>query len=164
LSAVSLRLAGQVGQATLNRLEADGPTLLADLDQHVSAVRAALAACCSAKPGQRPSAAQARAAVDARVGSAGSSGLGELLSTIARDCPDMPFAADTNSSEPPPPLALLLHYVCGFVEEAVRGDWWPPTDEVEVPDWESIRLAAVCLLISQAEAAEDTHPDLRPRP
>jgi hypothetical protein len=38
------------------------------------------------------------------------------------------------------------------MEEAVTRDWWPEPDTD--PDWESMRIAAVCQLISQAEAAE----------
>jgi len=158
LSAVSLRLAGEVGQRALDHVAADGPTGKAELDQHIAAVRVAIAEYPMA--GERQAAAIAgRAAVDARVGEAGSPGLGDLLSAIARSCPDVPFVRDARSPEQSIPLALLLHYLCGFIEEAVTRDWWPEPDP-EDPDWESLRIAAVCHLISQAEAAAELHPDL----
>lgn len=152
LSAVSLRLAGQVGQATLDLIAAD-PGGQADLDQHVGAVRSALADA-EAAHGRRAHAVVARAAVDARVGAAGSTGIGDLLSAISRSCPDVP-AAEAGQRLP---LVLLLHYVCGFLEEAVTGDWWPAPDAQ--PDWESMRLAALCQLIAEAEAAQESSPRL----
>jgi len=158
LSAVSLRLAGEVGQATLDRVRAAEAGAQADLDQHVAAVRAALADSAGAH-GRRAAAVAMRAAVDARVGAAGRNGLGELLSAISQNCPDVPFADRADETGPSLPLVLLLHYACGFMEEAVTGDWWPATDAQAEPDWESIRLAAVCLLISQAEDAADARPD-----
>lgn len=164
LSAVSLRLAGEVGQLTLDRVAAGDPALRAELDQHVAAVRAAIAE--YPMDGERRNAAIAgRAAVDARVGEAGCQGLGELLSAMVRSCPDVPFVSDARGSEETVPLELLLHYVCGFLEEAVTGDWWPDADgEQDDPDWESMRVAAVLQLISQAEAAARLHPDLNSQP
>ena len=161
LSAVSLRLAGEVGQRALDHVAASGPAARAELDQHVCAVRAAIAEYPMA--GERQTAAIAgRAAVDARVGAVGRPGLGDLLSAIARSCPDVPFVRDASSPEESVPPALLLHYLCGFIEEAVTRDWWPEPDPAE-PDWESLRIAAVCQLVSQAEAAAELHPDLNPR-
>jgi hypothetical protein len=157
LSAVSLRFAGEVGQYTLHRIAAGHPALNAELDQHVAAVRAAIAEYPMA--GERRNAAIAgRAAIDARVGAAGHQGLGELLSAMVRSCPDVPFVSGARSGDETLPLELLLHYVCGFLEEAVTRDWWPADnedqDEDGDPDWESMRIAAVLQLISQAEAAE----------
>jgi hypothetical protein len=40
----------------------------------------------------------------------------------------------------------------------VTGDWWPVTDAQ--PDWESMRLAALCQLIAEAEAAQESSPRL----
>jgi len=160
LSAVSLRLAGEVGQATLDRIGAVGAAATADLDQHVAAARAALGDSAAAH-GRRAAAVAMRAATDARVGAAGHTGLGELLSAISRSCPDVPFAASVTEAEPSLPLVLLLHYACGFMEEAVTGDWWPASDTPAEPDWESMRLAAVCLLISQAEDAAAPSPEAR---
>jgi hypothetical protein len=165
LSAVSLRLAGEVGQDTLNRIAAGHPALHADLDQHVAAVRAAIAE--YPMEGERRNAAIAgRAAIDARVGAAGCQGLGELLSAMVRSCPDVPFVGDARGPEQSIPLVLLLHYVCGFLEEAVTRDWWPAdgTDKDDEPDWESMRVAAVLQLISQAEATAELHPDLPSQP
>jgi Family of unknown function (DUF6401) len=163
LSAVSLRLAGHVGQATLDWVAARGVTAQANLDQHVAAVRATIAECESAR-GRRADAVTKRAAVDARVGAPARSNLGELLSTMAGSCPDVPFAPDARTAEPTLPLALLLHYSCGFLEEAVLARWWPATNRSGAADWESMRLAAVCKLISSAEAAAELHPDLYPQP
>lgn len=163
LSAVSLRLAGEVGQYTLDRVAAGDPALRAELDQHAAAVRAAIAE--YPMDGERRNAAIAgRAAVDARVGEAGCQGLGELLSAMVGNCPDVPNACDARRSEESVPLVLLLHYVCGFLEEAVTRDWWPDSDEQADPDWESMRVAAVLQLISQAEAAAGLHPDLNSQP
>jgi hypothetical protein len=156
LSAVSLRLAGEVGQRTLDWVAATGSAARADLDQHVAAVRAAIADYPMA--GERQTAAIAgRAAVDARVGAVGRPGLGELLSATVRSCPDVQFAPDGSSPRKCVPLVLLLHYACGFMEQAVTRDWWPEPDAD--PDWESRRIAAVCQLISQAEAAAELDPD-----
>jgi hypothetical protein len=143
LSAAILRLTGEVGYATLDWL-ATAPTAAgADLDQHVAAVRADLARCqrttASSRPGRirRP------------------------VQVAAAACPDVPFAASALRSEPVLPLQLLLHYACGFVEAAVRDDWWPGDIANGEIDWACLRLAAVCKLISQAEADADLHPDLR---
>jgi Family of unknown function (DUF6401) len=164
LSAVGLRLAGQVGQATLNRVAAASAAVQADLDQHVAAVRAAINDCQSAR-GREAGAVERHAAVDARVGPSACAGLGELLSATTKSCPDVPFVPDACSREPSPPLNLLLHYVCGFVEEAATRDWWPAEDPDSLPiDWESMRIAAVCTLISAAEAESELHPDLHSRP
>jgi hypothetical protein len=58
-------------------------------------------------------------------------------------------------------VELLLHYACGFVQAAVS-DGWLPEVSADADDWVSLRLAAVCLLIRQTEAAAMVHPDLRP--
>jgi hypothetical protein len=58
-------------------------------------------------------------------------------------------------------MHLLLHYACGFIEAAVRDDWWPGDVANGEVDWACLRLAAVCRLVSQAEAAAELHPDLR---
>jgi uncharacterized protein DUF6401 len=164
LSAVGLRLAGEVGQAALNRIATEDVAVQADLDQHVAAVRAAIADCESAR-GRQAGAVARQAAVDSRVGATACSALGDLLSATIRSCPDVPFVGDAHSYEPAPPLALLLHYVCAFVEEAVTRDWWPAPDPASAPiDWESMRIAAACQLISQAEAEAELHPDLHTQP
>jgi hypothetical protein len=163
LSAVCLRLAGEVGQATLSRIAAGGVSAQADLDQHVATVRTAIDRCGPAT-GRQAKAVARQAAIDARVGAAAGSGLGDLLSASTRGCPDEPFVADARTPEPSPPLPLLLHYICGFVEEAVTRDWWPAGDAASAPiDFESMRIAAVCKLISAAEGEAELHPDLFPR-
>jgi len=161
LSAVSLRLAGEVGQRTLDQVATAGSDAAAYLDQHIAAVRTAIAEYPMA--GERQTAAVAgRAAVDARVGAAGAPGIGGLLSAMTTSCPDVPFVPDARSPQECIPLPLLLHYLCGFVEEAVTRDWWPEPASADA-DWESMRIAAVIHLISQAEAAAELHPDLHPR-
>jgi Family of unknown function (DUF6401) len=154
LSAVALRLAGQVGQGALDWVAAGDAARRADLDQHMAAVRDALADCAAA-PGGPAAAVTARAAADARVRAADCSSLGDLLFAMVRSCPDGPFGSGSRCREPGPPLPLLLRYVCGFVEEAVSRDWWPPAEPEAAPDWEAMRLAAACQLISQAEQAAE---------
>ncbi len=154
MSAVALRVAGEVGERALGHAAAGDAGGRADLDQHVAAVRDALADCATV-PGGPVAAATARGAADARVGAADCGGLSALLITLMGSCPDVPFAAAARGREPVPPLALLLRYVCGFIEEAVSRDWWPAADPQAAPDWESMRLAAACQLISQAERAAE---------
>jgi hypothetical protein len=73
----------------------------------------------------------------------------------------VPFAASALHTETAVAVELLLHYACGFVEAAVS-DGWLPEVSADADDWVSLRLAAVCLLIRQSEAAAMVHPDLRP--
>jgi hypothetical protein len=185
LSAVGLRLADEVGQAVLDWVAAGDLALSAAVDQHAAAVRAALAAC----PPDEPGSARARqvgqaAHQEARLQAARSQparphharrydggaqpeaarGPGAVTPPAADvACPDEPFADSPWQADAALPLPLLLHYACGFVEAAVRADWWPgdieaATDEA---DFESVRLAAVCRLVRQAEAAAALPPDLR---
>jgi len=139
LSPVALRLAGHVGQTALDRVAAGGVAIVAELDQHVAAVRAELAAACQERPVARaePAAEPARAT-----------------------CPDVPFAATALHTETTVPVELLLHYASGFVQAAL-GDGWVPAASADADDWVSLRLAAICQLIRQAEAAATAHPDLR---
>jgi Family of unknown function (DUF6401) len=134
LSAASLRLAGHIGQVTLDRLQDAGVASLADFDQHVAAVRAELTAAC-----QLPQAPPAGSDVS---------------------CPDVPFASSALCAEPVLPSNLLLHYACGFIETAVSSGW-RPSETRRGSDWESMRLAAICHLVKYAEAAAALHPDLR---
>ncbi|HSZ99358.1 MAG TPA: DUF6401 family natural product biosynthesis protein [Streptosporangiaceae bacterium] len=165
LSAAALRLAGHVGQTALERVADDGGVAaVAELDQHIAAVRAELAAC------QQPPAARAYRGAATRGGSAHRGGrTGHLLDLGARlaglrsagaTCPDVPFVSDARQAEETVPITLLLHYACGFVEAAVSSDWWPD-ESADATDWASLRLAAICQLIVQAEAAAELHPDLR---
>ncbi len=161
LPAAGLRLAGHIGQATLDWVAAAGAAALADLDQHVAAVREALADSMDAI-GRGAAAIAARGAVDARAGGSGYSGLGDLLSAMTSGCPDVPFAADAPRA-PSAPLPLLLHYICGFLEETATRNWRPGFDWRSAPDWESMRLAAACRLIRAAQATATPQPDLDPR-
>ncbi len=144
LSAAILRLAGEVGYATLDWLET-GPTgASAELDQHVAAVRAELERC-----------------QQARAGGGRTRGVRSARRPAMAGVPDVPFAATAMQAEPTVPLELLLHYACGFVEAAVRDDWWPGDIANGDIDFACLRLAALCRLISQAEANAELHPDLR---
>ncbi len=165
LSAAALRLAGHVGQTALERIADDGGVAaVAELDQHIAAVRAELAAC------QQPPPARAQRGAASRRGSEHRGGrTGHLLDLGARlaglrsagaTCPDVPFVSNALQAEETVPITLLLHYACGFVEAAVSADWWPE-ESADATDWASLRLAAICQLVVQAEAAAELHPDLR---
>jgi hypothetical protein len=73
----------------------------------------------------------------------------------------VPFAATALHAETTVPVELLLHYASGFVQAALS-DGWTPAESADANDWVSLRLAAICRLIKQAEAAAAVHPDLRP--
>jgi Family of unknown function (DUF6401) len=47
-----------------------------------------------------------------------------------------------------PALPVLLGYARGFVEAAIGRGWLPEPGT----DWESVRLAAVCQLVTQAQS------------
>jgi hypothetical protein len=183
LSAVGLRLTDEVGQAVLDWVAAGDLALSAALDQNVAAVRAALAACPQDEPGSAWQAGQA-ALQEARPRAAGSQPTrphharryrnaarpdsahgpaGISPATADAACPDAPFADSPWHADAALPLRLLLHYACGFVEAAVRADWWPGEDETatDAVDFESVRLGAVCRLVRQAEALAALPPDLR---
>ncbi len=128
LSVLALRLAGHVGQTALDRI-AD-VSAVAELDQHIAAVRAELADC------QQP----------------------DLSAAVT--CPDVPFAGNALEAEKTVPVGLLVHYAAGFVDAALSSGW-RTADSADASDWVSLRLAAICRLISQAEAAAELHPDLR---
>ncbi len=168
LSAAILRLAGEVGYATLDWLAAGPAAATAELDQHVAAVRADLARCqrphSTGRAGRGTPPASMRRAVarrdEAAEGNAASNP-GKADPAGDAECPDVPFAASPLQAEPVLPLTLLLHYVCGLVEAAVRDDWWPGNIANGEVDWACLRLAALCRLISQAEADAELHPDLR---
>jgi Family of unknown function (DUF6401) len=184
LSAVGLRLTDEVGQAVLDWVAAGDLSASAVLDQHVAAVRGALARCQpdDAREARLVGQAAGRAARtrDPRAQAARSdasrsnaAGAGATLPYHARrshaagpapaaaNCPDVPFADSAWYTDETPPLRLLLHYACGFVEAVVRADWWRGADEPGTADFEAVRLAAVCRLIRRAEAAAALPPDLR---
>lgn len=57
-------------------------------------------------------------------------------------------AADTGEAGRVPGIHLLLGYARGFVEAAIGRGWVPRSGL----DWESLRLTAVCQLMTQAQA------------
>jgi hypothetical protein len=176
LSSVSLRLAGEVGQTALNQVSVVGAAAAADLDQHIAALRAEIAACrepmiASAQLAGLAAGRSRRAlrAAQAQPGPDAPPDRRPGRDQISRDgtgpgrvtCPDVPFVASALRAESVLPLRLLLHYGCGFVEGAVSAGWWPGEAPAGTIEWESMRLAALCELISRAEAAAELHPDLR---
>jgi Family of unknown function (DUF6401) len=200
LSAVGLRLTDEVGQAVLDWVADGDLSAAAALDQHVAAVRTALAMCEPDDAGAARLAGQsAGRAASSRAGSSAArsdparteadrsdSGWseaarphharrnaathqpGSVMTPGANDpvvvgpvCPDVPFSDSAWYADEVPPVWLLLHYACGFVEAAVRADWWPGESEPRATDFEAVRLAAVCRLIRLAEAAAALPPEAR---
>ena len=171
LSAVALRLVGHIGQTALDRLADGGAAAVARLDQHIAAVRATLTA---GQPPTLASAQRAGLAAGRSFAAEHKSGMSTArlaYAAVARSvvppvnanavCPDVPFVDSALAADAVLPIRLLLHYACGFIEAAVSSDWWPSESVRYGSDWESMRLAAICKLISQAEAAAELHPDLR---
>jgi hypothetical protein len=174
LSAVVLRLTGEVGQAVLDRVAAGDLAAAADLDQHVAAVRAELGRCPSGQPsaarlagrtaalGGWPRLARphhARRAMAVRDVAAAAP---VRAATATAACPDVPFADNPWQADASPGIRLLLHYACGFAETAVRADWWPANPAVgDQIEWQAIRLAAVCRLVQYAEAIAALPPELQ---
>jgi Family of unknown function (DUF6401) len=178
LSAAAVRLAGHVGQVALDRVAEGGGAAAAELDQHMAAVRAELTICqqpfaASAEPG-RGTTSHSRNLLRRLSGitgrghanRAGSGNTDDLLTRLALlrsakvACPDVPFVSDAFQVEATVPVTLLLHYASGFVEAGIGAGWWPG-ESADATDWVSLRLAAICKLIGQAEAAAEVHPDLR---
>lgn len=165
LSAASLRLVGHVGQVTLDRLREASVACLADFDQHIAAVRAELTVACqlpsdtvASRVGRgagRKTARNARGSRAAKTAAVPTPPTGTDVS-----CPDVPFTSSALCAAPVLPRILLLHYACGFVEAAVSSGWQPSVTS-RGGDWESMRLAAICHLVTQAKAAAALHPDLR---
>jgi len=170
LSAVALQLAGHVGQTALDRIAASGIAAIAELDQHIAAVQAELAVCqeplvaAAQLTGRTPSRKSGRASRRGRRGRGDrTSDLQTRLAMLRSGtvtCPDVPFVSNALQAESTLPVELLLHYACGFVEAGVSSGWWP-AESADATDWVSLRLAAICRLIIQAEAAAEVHPDLR---
>jgi len=176
LSAVALRLTDEIGQAALDRIAAGDLAAAAELDQHVAAVRSELANCRRGEPPPARLAGRgaaqagwpqparphhARRTVVAR-GTASTDAAPARAASATAVCPDVPFADNPWRTDAPPDIRLLLHYACGFVEEAVRDDWWPASPAVGYQiEWQALRLAAVCTLIRYAEATAAIPPDLR---
>jgi hypothetical protein len=176
-------MAGHVGQVALDRVAQGGVTAAAELDQHVAAVRAELVIC-QQLPEETRRGLRSRTTRRAGVfrelmglmrdrnlgGRSGDDGDtadgGDVLTRLALlrsaklTCPDVPFVSDALQAEATVPVTLLLHYASGFVEAGVSAGWWPGKS-ADATDWVSLRLAAICKLISEAEAAAEVHPDLR---
>lgn len=174
LSATSLRLVGHVGQVTLDRLREASVACLADFDQHIAAVRAELTVACQL-PSDAAASRAGRAADRRTAGNTRGSRAAKTSRTsrTARTaavptpptgtdvrCPDVAFASSALWAAPVLPRILLLHYACGFVDAAGSSGWQPSVSR-RGSDWESMRLAAICQLVAQAEAAAAMHPDLR---
>ncbi|GEM_PF-6991541 len=104
-SELSSRLAGQIGQASLDRLAANAHP---ELDQHVAAVR-------------------------------------EAVET----------ALGPRRNERDQWISALVRYASGFVDAATGRGWWPSSAADQALDWESMRLAAVCLMVSEATEPVD---------
>lgn len=178
LSAAALRMAGHVGQVALDRIAEGGVPAAAELDQHIAAVRAELTICqepfaAAAEPGRRTTSRSSnllRRLIRTygwdhrnRTGPGHTDDLQTRLALLRRaklTCPDVPFVSDAFQVEETVPVTLLLHYASGFVEAGIGSGWWPGKS-ADATDWASLRLAAICTLIAQAEAAADVHPDLR---
>jgi hypothetical protein len=166
LSANSLRLVGHVGQVTLDRIQEGSVASLAAFDQHVAAVRAELTVACDLPPEATDRKATRASRAPKAVRGTTASGMPQEVAVPAPPsgadvrCPDVPFASSALAAAPVLPRMLLLHYACGFVEAAVAGGWRPSVTS-RGSDWESMRLAAICHLVAQAEAAAALHPDLR---
>lgn len=126
MSEISLRLAGAVGACGLG-LAAGSPGVLAAVDQHAAEVRDALA---------------------------GATGSLQADVTDVTDLVPESWAAEANDATAGgrgPAARMLLRYARGFVEAAM-GRGWVPTPTAAM-DWESLRLAAVCLLLTQSQPA-----------
>jgi hypothetical protein len=173
-------MAGHVGQTALDRIADGGIAAAAELDQHVAAVRAELTVC------QQLPGASAHLAADRSTGGRPATrrrlrrlhgryrkdryGHGDCASDLLTrlgmlrsstvTCPDVPFVSDACRAAATVPVTLLLHYASGFVEAGIGSGWWPG-QSAGATDWASLRLAAICKLIRQAEAAAEAHPDLR---
>lgn len=176
LSAVALRLTDEVGQIVLDWVAAGDLSLSAALDQHVAAVRAELAICQPNEPSAARLAGQAAHTSRPRAAGTGtvrpqrarkSAAVRSESSRVAKAgpavaaCPDAPFADSAWHADAALPVRLLLHYACGFIEAAVRAEWWPSELANDPADFEAMRLAAVCRLVRQAAAAAALPPDLR---
>ena len=82
-----------------------------------------------------------------RVGAAGlsaSAGTPGLLAAVDQHAADV---RDALGRESPPAAGILLAYARGFVESAIGRGWCPPSGTG--PDWESVRLTAVCQLLAE---------------
>ena len=58
------------------------------------------------------------------------------------------------ASDPHQMLGGLVRYACGFLDAATVGGWRPTADDDTSLDWESMRLATICHLVSSLDAAD----------
>jgi hypothetical protein len=168
ISDIALRLAGLIGQSTLDQLGRDAAAV-AVLDQHIAAVHAALARARTPHPPASPAnalpldpaaldpAALDSAALDSAALDPAALGPAALDPDGPGSLADLPQLRGTAPAGP----GELLQYACGFLEASVATGWQPALSPDEPADWRSLRLAAVCELITQAQLAADVHPDLR---
>jgi hypothetical protein len=178
ISDIALRLAGLIGQSTLDQLGRDAAAV-AVLDQHIAAVHAALARARTPHPPASPADALPLdpAALDSAALDSAAFDPAALASAALDPAGLDPAALDSAALDPDGPGSLadlpqlcgtapagpgeLLQYACGFLEASVATGWQPALSPDEPADWRSLRLAAVCELITQAQLAADVHPDLR---
>jgi hypothetical protein len=135
LSGISLQLAGAIGAAGLS-MAAGVPGMLAAVDQHAAEVRDALTASGRGLLGGRLRVDEA----DRALGSAGLRPEGHG--------PDWGVGSAGGRG---PGVRVLLGYARGFVEAAMGRGWLPVPGPTT--DWESLRLAAVCQLLTQSQPA-----------
>jgi hypothetical protein len=92
-------------------------------------------------------------------GEAGQTGLARSADSAgARACVDQ-HAAEIRAALGSVTTGALVSYARGFMEAAIGRGWWPPHrmrhldryDLGEELDWESLRLAAVCRLVIEAQ-------------
>lgn len=75
----------------------------------------------------------------------------ELDQHIAAVTDAVTAALGRHADDPEHLLVGLVRYACGFVDAATAGGWRPASDaasDVSL-DWESMRLAAICQLVSR---------------
>jgi Family of unknown function (DUF6401) len=86
-----------------------------------------------------------------QVGASGlalSAGFPGLLAAVDQHAAEVRDALAVGEMRRGPATHRLLGYARGFVEAAIGRGWFPRSGA----DWESLRLAAVCQLVTQAQA------------
>jgi hypothetical protein len=89
--------------------------------------------------------------------SAESPGMLAAVDQHAAEVRDALISAETSTGRDAghgPAVHLLLGYARGFVEAAIGRGWLPQAGS----DWESVRLAAVCQLVAQAQSPAPSLP------
>jgi len=76
-----------------------------------------------------------------------SAGRPGMLATVDQHAAQIRDALCGPGSTRPPQAPMLLEYARGFVAAAAGRGWWPGRVD---GDWETLRLAAVCLLLAPA--------------